>query len=107
MATRFDIVIDQGSPFNLEIDLFDANDDAANTAGWTGAAKMRKHYQSSNSYVFTANVSGGMLVLTMTSSYTTNIVPGRYVYDAEIIYNDQETSRIVEGIATVTPEVTY
>lgn len=107
MSTRFDIVIDQGSPFNLEISLFDANDNASNTTGWTAAAKMRKHFTSSNSYAFVANVTAGKLVLNMTSGYTSNIVPGRYVYDAEIIYVDLETSRIIEGIATVTPGVTY
>ena len=106
MSKRHDIVIDQGSPFNLEIELFDDNGDPDDTA-YTAAGKMKKHFTSSNSYSFTCEVDAGVLSISMTSAYTANVVPGRYVYDVEIYDTPNEYSkRIIEGIATVTPGVT-
>ena len=106
MAKRHDIFIDQGSPFDLEITLYDDNGDLDQTA-YTAAGKMKKHYTSTNSYSFNCSVDAGVLSVNMTSLYTANLVPGRYVYDVEIsVVEDDYTKRIIEGIATVTPGVT-
>ena len=44
--------------------------------------------------------------MSLNADETSNIVAGRYVYDVEITSSANVTSRIVEGIVTVTPEVT-
>jgi hypothetical protein len=109
MAQRYDITIDQGSPFQLEVDLFDSNMNVDESI-YTGAGKMKKHYTSSNAYSFDVSVANGKVEVSMTSTYTANLVPGRYVYDVEIYNNDDEANpfalRVVEGVATVTPSVT-
>jgi len=69
---------------------------------------MRKWYTSSSAAaVFATNVntSNGTLTLSLTSEETSGLVAGRYVYDVEI-QNNTSVTRILEGIVTVTPQVT-
>ena len=108
MATKANIVIDQGTTFSTTINLTDDDDAPINLTGYSGRSKMKKHYTSSNSHTFTVSLGGntGVLVLSLSANQTSNIVPGRYVYDVELIDTSNVVSRIVEGIVTVTPEVT-
>lgn len=107
MATKSNIVIDQGSTFSTIINLTDENGNPINLSTYTGAAQMRKHYTSSNSVSFTVSLdSSGQVILSLTANQTANIVSGRYVYDVEVTDNTGTISRIVEGIVTVTPNVT-
>jgi hypothetical protein len=41
----------------------------------------------------------------MSSAVTANISPGRYVYDVKMMDTSNVTVRIMEGIVTVTPQV--
>jgi len=51
--------------------------------------------------------ANGTVLLTMSSNTTANIAAGRYVYDVEITGGEANTvTRVVEGIVTVTPNVT-
>ena len=108
MATKANIIIDQGTTFSTDIYLTDDNGDAIDLTGYTGASTMRKHYTSSNSQSFTValNSSNGYVTLSLSSTQTSNLTPGRYVYDVEVVSSSNVVSRIVEGIVTVTPEVT-
>ena len=110
MATKANLVIDQGSTFSTDLNLTDENGDALNLIGYTANSQIRKWYTSINaaaSFTTSINTSSGVITLSLTSAQTSNLVSGRYVYDVEI--NDTasgEVSRIVEGIVTVTPQVT-
>lgn len=107
MATKANLVIDQGTTFSTIITVADAEGDALDLSNYTGAAQMRKHYSSSNSFSFTVYVANtGTITLSMSANTTANITSGRYVYDCEITSNTGVVSRIAEGIVTVTPEVT-
>jgi len=108
MATKANIIIDQGTTFSTVINLTDDNGDAINLTGYTGDAEMRKHYTSSNSQSFSIALGGntGTVTLSLTAGQTANLTAGRYVYDVEVTSGANVVSRIVEGIVTVTPEVT-
>ncbi len=108
MATKANIIIDQGTTFSTSINLTDDNGDAIDLTGYTGRAQMRKHYTSSNSQSFTVSLqsSNGIVTLSLTETQTANLTAGRYVYDVEIVSGANVVSRIVEGFVTVTPEVT-
>jgi hypothetical protein len=108
MAIKANIVIDQGSSFSTSINITDTSDQSIDLTGYVGAAQMRKHYTSSNSTPFTVTVvpSDGVVRLALTANTTTNLVAGRYVYDVELTDGNGTISRIVEGIVTVTPNVT-
>jgi hypothetical protein len=67
---------------------------------------MRKWYTSANpTAVFTTEIVDGTVMLSLSATETANISAGRYVYDIELTTGNTIT-RIVEGIVTVTPEVT-
>jgi hypothetical protein len=108
MATKANILIDQGTTFSTVINLADEGGSAIDLSGYSGDAEMRKHYTSSNSQSFTVTLGGanGTVTLSLTATQTANIAAGRYVYDVEITSGSNVVSRIIEGIVTVTPEVT-
>ena len=108
MATKANIIMDQGTTFSTTISLTDDDDVPIDLTGYTGRSKLKKHYTSSNSHAFTISLGGtsGVVVLSLSANQTSNVVPGRYVYDVELIDSSNVVSRIVEGIITVTPEVT-
>lgn len=109
MAIKGNIEIDQGANFSTTITVTDDNTgNAVNLTGYSAAAQMRKHYSSSNSYSFTVSISPiiGAVTLSMNSTSTGSITPGRYVYDCELTDPNYAVTRLVEGIVTVTPSVT-
>lgn len=106
MALKANLVIDQGTTFATSIEILDQNDEAINVTGYTARGQIRKHYTSSNAVSFTTGLANGTLVISLTANQTANIVSGRYVYDVELIDLNGVVVRILEGIVTVTPEVT-
>lgn len=108
MAIKGNIVIDQGSDYQVSISVENANSAVVNLAGYSAFAQMRKHYTSLTYYTFDTEVDTqlGAVTLSMNSN-TTNVIPaGRYVYDCEITSNTGIKTRLIEGIVTVTPQVT-
>ena len=108
MATKANLVIDQGSTFSSDLSLTDENGDPLNLQNYTANSQIRKWYSSSNAaatFTTAINVATGIITLSLTANQTSNLISGRYVYDVEISAGS-EVSRIVEGIVTVTPQVT-
>jgi hypothetical protein len=115
MAQYEELTIDQGSDVTIELHLVDKNDTAKNLTGHTLTAKLKKNYNSSDSDTTTftsiiSNVTGGIASISLTNAQTDALKPGRYVYDAELAFNDSAgdtiRERILEGRIQVTPSVT-
>ena len=108
MAIKTNIVIDQGSDYEVTVNVRDANNTPVTLTGYTGAAQMRKHYTSLTSYSFgvTVTANTGEVTLSMSSNVSNLISPGRYVYDCELTSSSNTKLRIVEGLVTITPQVT-
>jgi hypothetical protein len=108
MATKANLVIDQGTTYITDLNLTDENGDPLNLTGYSANSQIRKHYTSSNSVVFSTSINAvaGVITLSLSANQTANIVSGRYVYDVELTDASNSVSRIVEGIVTVTPQVT-
>jgi hypothetical protein len=111
MAGYAELSLDQGTTYSTSITITDDDTGAAvNIAGYTISSQIRKSYYSANATAnFTctiANTAAGNVVLSMNSSTTANISPGRYVYDVLTISPANVYSRIIEGIITITPRVT-
>lgn len=108
MTIRTDLILDQGATFRVAIDLFDNNNDPIDTTNLEAAAYMRKHYTSSSFVEFDTEFveETHELILSMDAIRTSNVVPGRYVYDVILMFEDGSIDRILEGIITVTPGVT-
>ena len=109
MAVKANIVIDQGADFETTINVTDSDDIPIDLTNYTGTAQMRKYYTSTAQTQFNVTVGGanGTVLLSMNNATTANITAGRYVYDCELRDTSSNViSRIVEGIVTVTPQVT-
>lgn len=108
MSTKANLVIDQGSTYNTALNLADQYGDPLYLGGYTCLAQIRKWYSSTNSISFATSldVENGIISLSLTSNQTGNMLAGRYVYDVELTDSSNNVSRVLEGIVTVTPQVT-
>ena len=103
------IVIDVGTDFNQTFYLETTSNAPLNLTGTTAASKMKKH-PSSNSTAATfvvsfPNANNGQLKISLGSTITNNLKPGRYCYD--VLLNDgSEKIRIIQGSALVTAGIT-
>jgi hypothetical protein len=105
-----ELTVDQGTTFETTLDLVDDGGAAINVAGYVFTGQIRKSYYSSNTTanltITVTNNANGNLMMTMNSATTANIKPGRYLYDVKMVDTTNTVTRIVEGVLTVTPQVT-
>jgi hypothetical protein len=107
MATKANLVIDQGTDFLTTITLTDDDGDPIDLSNYSGAGQIRKYYTSSNAVNFSVTADEfGVVSLSLSSAVTNTIPYGRYVYDVELTDQANQVSRIMEGLVTVTPGVT-
>lgn len=104
-----ELTVDQGTTFETSIDLVGDDGAAINIAGYVFQGQIRKSYYSSN---VTANLTittlsntGGNVLVTLNAATTANIRAGRYLYDVKMTDTENIVTRIVEGVLTVTPQV--
>jgi hypothetical protein len=109
MAAKANIVVDQGTTFSTYLALTDQNENIVDLTGSSARGQIRKWY-TSNSYVtFTItipNPNTGYILVALTANTTAAMDSGRYVYDIETVDTANAVTRVLEGIVTVTPEVT-
>jgi len=107
MADKVNLTVDQGATFSVDFIVKDANNDIVNLTDYTGAGQLRRNYASNSATSFTIGVySNGTVRASLTANQTAILSPDRYVYDLQITNGLGEVTRIVEGIVTITPEVT-
>ena len=105
-----ELTVDQGSTFESTIDLVSDNGAVINVAGYVFTGQIRKSYYSTNP---TANLTlaimdaaNGNVKVSMTAATTANIKAGRYLYDIKMVDTSNSATRLVEGVITITPQVT-
>ena len=113
MAARANLQIDRGATFSSDVTVLDTDGTAFDLTGYTAVAKMAKGYASTQTRVIiTAAVNNdpttGLITLSLTADQTKNLdAPARYVYDVEITKtSDSTVTRVIEGLITVSPDVT-
>jgi hypothetical protein len=109
MATVSNLFVDAGANYSNIITVAASNGQALDLTGYTVASQMRKSYQSSTAYNFTASVytaATGKIRLQLTDTQSAAIPAGRWLYDVEITSPSGTKTRVVEGIVTVTPQIT-
>tara|TARA_R110000796_G_C14326533_1_gene408576 strand:- start:91 stop:429 length:339 start_codon:yes stop_codon:yes gene_type:complete len=109
-AARYDLMIDQGADFGINLDLT-AEGVATNLTGYSGRGQLRAtHASETVTASFTVEISNpttGKIVMTMPAATTATVAAGMYVYDLEIYTAaDATVKRLIQGSATVSPEVT-
>ena len=110
MAAYSEITIEQGANLTSTITVNDIQGDAVNLTTYSASSQLRKSYYSSSANTLTATITGnanGQITLSMTAANTSNLTPGRYVYDLIITNStDNSVTRVIEGTAIVLPSVT-
>lgn len=105
-----ELVVDQGTTYESDLDLVNDDGSSINVANYVFSGQIRKSYYSSSSTanltVTVVNAANGNVRLTMNASTTANIKAGRYVYDVKMTDTSNTVTRILEGIITITPQVT-
>lgn len=105
-----ELTINQGATFESDLDLVDDDGSAINVAGYVFSGQIRKSYYSlnptANLTLNIVNAANGNVNIVLSAATTANIKAGRYVYDVKMTDTANVTTRIVEGIITVTPQVT-
>ena len=91
-AGTYDIVIDQGSDFAIEIAVSPSPTSGTKTADFVCAI---------------TNASQGKIKMSLTNTTTAAISSGKYYYDLELVNTSTSVvNRLLQGVARVTPEVT-
>lgn len=112
MAEYVEIHIDAGADYTTDITVEDGSG-VKDLTNVTPKAQLRKSYYSTTAVDFTITVDDdpttGIFTMSLDSANTANIRAGRYVYDVELheeIDGKNFVTRIFEGTATVSPNVT-
>tara|TARA_B100002019_G_scaffold244585_1_gene221608 strand:- start:938 stop:1282 length:345 start_codon:yes stop_codon:yes gene_type:complete len=98
------LTISSHSNFSEDLELVQTGGQATDLTGFTVNSHMRKHPDSSNYHEFTVGITSakeGKMTLSMGSTITSSIKPGRYLYDVAAIRENGATSIILEGTVNV------
>jgi hypothetical protein len=105
------IVINVGTDFNQIFILDDSSTNSAlNLTGYGVSSQMRKYTNSSTVYNFNTSIPNpteGTVQIELTTSVTSKIKPGRYLYDIVVIDTNNQKTRVVEGMALVREGATH
>ena len=113
MAARANLQIDRGATFSSDVIVADTDGTAFDLTGYSAEAKMALGYASTRTRVtLTTTINGdpttGIITISLTADQTKTLeAPARYVYDVEITKtSDSTVTRVIEGIITISPDVT-
>lgn len=109
MAIYANLQADQGSDFFSVITVEGSDGNIFDLTGYTARGQVRKSYTSSTAYDLHAailNPTNGLINISLSSTQTAAMRPGRYVYDVEIVDAQNVVTRVVEGQVEISPRVT-
>lgn len=114
LGNRFDIEINQGATYELTVTWKDSAGTAINLTGYSARMQVRETYSSSSTIVSLTNGSGitlggaaGTIAILISATTTAALTaPFSGVYDLELVSAGGVVTRLLQGAATVTPEVT-
>ena len=104
------LTVNTGTTFSQIFTLESADTNSAtDLTGLTSTTKMRKHPGSSSATDFSTqiiNATGGRIRVGLTTSQTSSLKPGRFMYDVLITDTSGEVTRVLEGSVLVREGVT-
>jgi hypothetical protein len=109
MATISNLFVDAGSNYSNIITVTATNGLFLDLTNYTVKSQLRKSYTSTIAYNFTTSIQSateGKVRLQLTAAQSEAIPPGRWLYDVEITSPSGTKTRVIEGIVTVTPQIT-
>jgi hypothetical protein len=114
LGNRFDITINQGATYELTVTWKDSAGTAINLTGYSARMQVRETYSSTSTIVSLTNGSGitlggaaGTIAIAISATTTAALTaPFSGVYDLELVSAGGVVTRLLQGAATVSPEVT-
>ena len=114
LGNSFDLTINQGATFELTVTWKDSAGTAINLTGYSARMQVRETYSSSTSIVSLTSGAGitlggaaGTIAIVISATTTAALTaPFSGVYDLELVSAGGVVTRLLQGAATVTPEVT-
>ena len=105
------LVINSGSDFSQTFTLEESESNSfLNLSGYQVDSQMRKWSGSSTFITFTTSIefpsTSGRILISLSSTETSSIKPGRYVYDVIITDSYGIKNRVIEGMVLVREGVT-
>jgi len=109
MAAIANLRISQGSNFSSDVTVTDNDGDVFDLTDHSAYAQLSQGYASTHSrttFTTTITQATGVIRLSLNKDQTSSLDEGRYVYDVTIVNDtDSTVTRVIEGIATVSPRV--
>jgi hypothetical protein len=114
-AARYDIVIEQGATFTMTLRWTDDAGVPLSLSGMTARMQVRRNYRDADVLLNLTTENGGITLISVEGrievrgeATATALMPAMSsgVYDLELAATDGTVTRLIEGVATVTPEVT-
>tara|TARA_R110000868_G_scaffold19150_4_gene82786 strand:+ start:5585 stop:5935 length:351 start_codon:yes stop_codon:yes gene_type:complete len=113
-AVNYDITIEQGATFQLNLVWKDPNGTAINLTGYTARMQVREKVTSTTALISLTTENGGItlggaagtIAVVAAATATDDITVKRGVYDLELISSGGIVTRLIEGCVTISPEVT-
>lgn len=106
-AQSVNITIEQGTDFDTTFTVNNPDGTPIPLSNYTAASKLKKYPASSTSTSFSTSItaSKGQVTISMGNTTTAALTPGRHYYDVTITSPGGSKTRVVEGMALVTPSV--
>lgn len=113
MAVAYNVVIDQGADWFFNVTYENPAGTPVDITGYTAALQIRS-LPESPTYVLSLTTGNGITLdgvngvveIHATATQTGNIIEGDYYYDLEITSNNNIVTRLVQGQAIVSAQVT-
>ena len=108
MANVYNIYLDQGVDYSIVVNIFDNNDTPLQTTENSFFSSARKVYSSKKAFDLDvySHVDGAMTI-SVPSSVSKDVVPGKYSYDILMIDPSNNTTKILEGLVHVLETFTH
>jgi len=114
-AAQYDLLVEQGSTYSQSVQWKTGSPAAAvNLTGYTARMQLRSSVTASTAALSLTTENGrisitantGTVTLSISATDTAALTAGRYVYDLELVSSGGQVTRLMEGVVTVSAEVT-
>jgi hypothetical protein len=114
LGNRYDLEIKQGATLSLTATWRDSTGTVINLTGYTARMQVRSAYDATGTILSLTSSSGitlggsaGTIAITASATVTAALTaPWSGVWDLELVSGGGVVTRLLEGAATVSPEVT-
>jgi len=109
-AGTYNLSIEQGSSWQLRLDVDSSAGTDMDITGYTFASKLAKSYYDENPVSMTPtiiNAAAGTFKLELSPTQTSSLDPAiEYIYDIKMTSDSGEVTRLIQGRATISAGVT-